>query len=239
MKPLPHRYDVRLAGGPARAIAADDGEPDALELARQVSRSAAHLEQCLRSGELREQPLEQRALGPIGPPPARHYWLSIANGKAIARTVAAEIEGLAPERSGEARLALDAYLARLDAAEAEIRRLLADLPTRRIATFHDAFGYFATAYGLEVAAVFEPFPGKEPGPRFVQDFQRKVRATGVRVLFSEPQLSVETLRPIAADLGVTLSILDPLGGGPGRESYVELMLFNTGQVSAVLRAQRP
>jgi hypothetical protein len=50
-------------------------------------------------------------------------------------------------------------------------------------------------------------------------------------MFSEPQLSVEAYRPIAADLGVTLSILDPLGGGPGRASYVDLMLFNGRQVT--------
>jgi ABC-type Zn uptake system ZnuABC Zn-binding protein ZnuA len=168
-----------------------------------------------------------------------HYWLSIRNGQAIARTVAAELERLAPARAGDIRGALAAYLARLDAADREIRRLLDGLPTRRIATFHNAFGYFADAYGLEIAAVFEPYPGREPGPRFVMEFQRKVRATGVRVVFSEPQLSVDTVRPIARDLGVSISVLDPLGGSPGREGYVEAMLFNARQVAAALGGRAP
>jgi ABC-type Zn uptake system ZnuABC Zn-binding protein ZnuA len=168
-----------------------------------------------------------------------HYWLSIPNGKAIAATVAGELERLAPERRDEIHRTLAAYAAKLDAADQEIRRLLADLPTRKIATFHDAFGYFADAYGLEVAATFEPFPGSEPGPRFVEEFQRTIRATGIRVLFTEPQLSVAPLRPIARDLGVTLSMLDPLGGVPGRASYVELMLFNARQVSAAARGPAP
>jgi ABC-type Zn uptake system ZnuABC Zn-binding protein ZnuA len=181
----------------------------------------------------------QPAAGARGGVVDPHYWLSIANGKTIARVVAAEIERLAPERSGAVRQTLAAYLARLDSTDGEIRRLLAHLPTRRIATFHDAFGYFADAYGLEVAATFEPFPGKEPGPRFVQEFQRTVRATGVRVLFTEPQLSVAPLRPIARDLGVTLSVLDPLGGVPGRETYVDLMLFDARQVAAASRRSGP
>lgn len=164
-----------------------------------------------------------------------HYWLSIGNAKAIAHTVEAEIERIAPNRKNELRQRLDIYLAGLDAADADIRRLLANLPNRRIATFHDAFGYFAAAYGLEVVATFEPFPGKEPGPRFVVEFQHAVRTAGVRVLFSEPQFAVAALRPVAADLGVTLSVLDPLGGVPGREGYVELMLFNARQVAAALR----
>jgi ABC-type Zn uptake system ZnuABC Zn-binding protein ZnuA len=168
-----------------------------------------------------------------------HYWLTAANGKAIARVAAAELERLAPDRRVEIRRSLATYLARLDAADAEVRRLLADLAERRIATVHDAFGYFADAYGLEVAAVFEPYPGLEPGPRFVVEFQRKIRASRVRVVFTEPQLSVDALRPIARDLGVTLGVLDPLGGMPGRAGYIELLLFDARAVAAAARRQTP
>jgi hypothetical protein len=61
-------------------------------------------------------------------------------------------------RAGPRSLA--AYLDRLEAADAEIRRTLSDLPTRRIATFHDAFGYFADAYGLEVVGGLPALPGQ-------------------------------------------------------------------------------
>jgi ABC-type Zn uptake system ZnuABC Zn-binding protein ZnuA len=168
-----------------------------------------------------------------------HYWLSIANGMMIARTVAAEIEHLIPEQRDEIERALAGYVMNLEAADSEIRRLLANPPTRRIATLHDAFGYFAAAYNLDIVATFEPFPGKEPGPRFIQEFQRKVRDAAIRVLFSEPQLSVDAIRPIARDAGVTISVLDPIGGVPGRESYVALMLFNAHQVATTLQAPAP
>jgi ABC-type Zn uptake system ZnuABC Zn-binding protein ZnuA len=168
-----------------------------------------------------------------------HYWLSGPNGRMIASTVAGELTRLAPDRRVEIEQALAAYLARVDAADAEVRRLLADLPTRKIATFHDAFGYFAAAYGLEVVATFEPYAGLEPSPTFVIEFQRKVRAADIRVVFTEPQLSVDALRPIARDLGVTLAVLDPLGGLPGRDSYVELLRFNARAVAAALRHAAP
>lgn len=168
-----------------------------------------------------------------------HYWLSAPNGKAIARTAAAELIRLAPDRRAEIDRALASYVARLDAADAEVRRLLADLPTRRIATLHDAFGYFADAYQLEVVATFEPYPGLEPSPRFVVEFQKKIRAAAVRVVFTEPQLSVDALRPIARDLGVTIAVLDPLGGLPGREGYVDLLLFDARAVAAATRRPSP
>jgi ABC-type Zn uptake system ZnuABC Zn-binding protein ZnuA len=164
-----------------------------------------------------------------------HYWLSASNAKAIARTVGDELTRLAPDCRAEIEGSLASYLARLDAADAEVRRILADLPARRIATFHDAFGYFADAYGLEVAATFEPYPGVEPSPRFVIEFQEKIRACAVRAVFTEPQLSVDALRPLARDLGVTIAVLDPLGGLPGRESYTDLLLFDARAVAAVAR----
>lgn len=177
----------------------------------------------------------RRADGAVDP----HYWLSAPNARAIAGVVATELERLAPDRGQEIRRSLAAYQARLDAADAEVRRLLADLPSRRIATVHEAFGYFADAYGLEVAAVFEPYPGLEPSPRFVVEFQKKVRASGVRVVFTEPQLSLEALRPIARDLGVTLAVLDPLGGLPGREGIAELLLFDAQAIAAAARVTTP
>jgi zinc transport system substrate-binding protein/manganese/iron transport system substrate-binding protein len=168
-----------------------------------------------------------------------HYWLTAANGQAIARTIAAEVGRVAPGRRGEIDAALSAYLARLDAADADVRRLLAGLPTRAIATFHDAFGYFASAYGLAVVATFEPYAGREPSPAFVIEFQRTVRAAGVRVVFTEPQLSIDALRPIARDLGVMLAVLDPLGGLPERETYIDLLLFDARAVAAALRGRTP
>lgn len=168
-----------------------------------------------------------------------HYWLAPANARAIAHTVADELEGLVPAHRAEIQSALTSYLARLDAVEAEVRGILADLPARRIATFHDAFGYFAEAFGLEVAAVFEPYPGREPSPRFVAEFQRQVRASGVRTLFAEPQLALDPLRPLARDLGVTLSVLDPLGGVAGRDTYLDLLRFNARQVAAAIRGRTP
>lgn len=164
-----------------------------------------------------------------------HYWLACENGKAIARSVAAELARLLPSRRAEIDGRLAAYLQRLDAADAEIRRMLSGLPSRAIASLHDGFGYFADAYGLEVAAVFEPSGDREPGPRAVSDFERRVRAAKVRAIFAEPQLPKDAIRPIAGDLGLPVETLDDLGGAPGRASYVALLLFDAGQVARALK----
>ena len=48
----------------------------------------------------------------------------------------------------------EAYLAEIEALDAKIRAMLAKLPEnkRTVVTSHDAFGYFAAAYGLRFEA---------------------------------------------------------------------------------------
>ena len=47
-----------------------------------------------------------------------------------------------------------AYLAKLDALDREVREAVAQIPPsrRKVISTHDAFGYFASAYGIEFIA---------------------------------------------------------------------------------------
>jgi zinc transport system substrate-binding protein len=164
-----------------------------------------------------------------------HYWLSSENARTIARTVAGELVLLLPERRAEIETRLAGCLARLEAAGREIRQALEGLSSRSIATLHDGFGYFADAYGLTIAAVFEPSGDREPSPRAVAGFQRRIREAGVRAIFAEPQLSKDAIRPIAGDLGLPVATLDDLGGVPGRDSCASLLLFDARQVADALK----
>ena len=164
-----------------------------------------------------------------------HYWLSCENARTIARTVAGELALLLPERRAEIEKRLADCAARLDAADRQIRLTLERLSSRSIATLHDGFGYFADAYGLTIAAVFEPSGDREPSPRAVAEFQRRVREAGVRAVFAEPQLSKDAIRPIAGDLHLPVSTLDDLGGVPGRDSCAALLLFDARQIADALK----
>ena len=180
------------------------------------------------NGPARSQAASQDAVDP-------HYWLAVPNAIRMVQTIAEALAQLDLPAQADYQQRAAAYLEQLRHAEVEIRRLLTDLPRRDIATFHRAFDYFAEAYGLTVVAVFEPVPGKEPGPRYVEAFQRQVRAHNLRTVFIEPQLSEAALRGLTQDLGITLRKLDPLGGSPGVESYIAMMQFNATQIATALR----
>jgi len=210
---------ARLAreAGVQRTIVPDAGVP--LRRGYSEHQSASHA---------RSHTAAQEAVDP-------HYWLSIPNALLMVQSIADTLGQLDPPARADYQQRAAAYLEELRGVDAEIRRLLMDLPRRDIATFHRAFDYFAEAYALNVVAVFEPVPGKEPGPRYVESFHRQVRTHKLRTVFIEPQLSEAALRGLVQDLGITLRKLDPLGGGQGVESYIAMMRFNAAQIAAALR----
>lgn len=163
-----------------------------------------------------------------------HYWLSAPNAEKISRNIYEEMKKIDPKNEAsydQNWVVAEQALAKLDG---EIRLNLSNLRTRKMVTMHEAWGYFAEAYDLEVAATFEPFPGKEPTPKYLADLSETMKKQRMTIIFSEPQLSNEILAPFVEDLGLRVYMLDPLGGVPGRESYVGMMEYNSATIKGAL-----
>jgi ABC-type Zn uptake system ZnuABC Zn-binding protein ZnuA len=165
---------------------------------------------------------EAEDVGPTDP----HYWLSVPNAKRMAATMAADLKARFPDHADRIDANLIAYQAELDAADAEVRAALASLENRRIITFHDAWYYFAEEYGLTLVGTFEPAPGREPTPRYLQELRSAVEKAGATTLYTEPLFSSDAISAFAADHGLRLAEIDDVGGTPGRDSYVSLMRAN-------------
>lgn len=163
-----------------------------------------------------------------------HYWLSVENAKAIARAIAEEVIALDAENEEYYTDNLTDYLAQLDDLKKEIESRLSGLRNRKMITFHDSWLYYADEFGLRVVASFEPFPGKQPTPRYLATLQKKAQEHNIRCLFSEPQLSTESVKQFVADMGLKLYVLDPLGGVGERQSYIDLMRYNTNVIAEAL-----
>jgi ABC-type Zn uptake system ZnuABC Zn-binding protein ZnuA len=163
-----------------------------------------------------------------------HYWLSAANGAAMAATIAAELAKADPQGAAEYRANGRAAAAELMALHDELRRTLEAATGRSMIVFHDGWRYFAAAYGLQIGSVFQASPGREPSPRDLQALYRAARRIGARVLFSEPQLPASSVEPVLRDLGLRLVVLDPIGGAAGGDSYAGLLRRNARAVAAAL-----
>jgi zinc transport system substrate-binding protein/manganese/iron transport system substrate-binding protein len=158
-----------------------------------------------------------------GPDYDPHYWLSAANGALMARTVAGALSAADPAHAGRYQENYRRLASELSALHHQLRNELSGLARRHMIVFHDGWRYFAAAYGLEIAAVFQAAPGRDPSPRELQGLYAQARRLWIRAVFSEPQLPAASLQPLLQDLGLRLVVLDPLGGAAAGDSYAALL----------------
>ena len=83
-----------------------------------------------------------------------HAWQSVANAKIYVANIRDALAAADPADAEVFKRQCDAYLADLDALDREVREAIAQIPEgrRKVISTHDAFGYFAAAYGVEFIA---------------------------------------------------------------------------------------
>jgi zinc transport system substrate-binding protein len=118
------------------------------------------------------------------------------------------------------------YIAKLKILDAEIRKTVSTFSIKSFISFHPAWDYFAMRYGLKDAGVIEESPGEEPAPRKLESIVKAIRHYHIRAVFAEPQLNPKVADVIAHEAGVKVVMLDPIGGLPGRMTYLELMRYD-------------
>ena len=143
-----------------------------------------------------------------------HIWLDAGNAQIMVRNLAAGLMAALPDRAEAIEANRDAFLTRLAALDEELRAGLSDLPRRDIITFHEAFPYFANAYGLHVAAVVNREPDDALSPRQLAELVSTVRALGNPPLFTEPQYEDIAAQTISRETGAPIYELDPVVTGP-------------------------
>ncbi len=164
-----------------------------------------------------------------------HIWLDPVLCMKIVQNVAAAFSAADPANASFYRNNAAAYVSRLAALDRQIAQTVETFRTRDYVTFHPAWDYFARRYGLRVAGVIEEAPGKEPTPRHIQHILEEVRRMKTKVVFAEPQFSPRIAEAIAQEAGGRVLMLDPIGGGKGRETYIDLMKYNLAVMEKAMR----
>lgn len=101
---------------------------------------------------------------------------------------------------------------RLEELDETYRAGLADCERRELVTTHDAFGYLADRYGLEVIPIAGLSPEAEPSPQDLEAVVDLVEARGVTTVFTETLLSPEVGETVAREAGAATAVLNPLEG---------------------------
>ena len=144
-----------------------------------------------------------------------HIWLDPQNAILMVENIRDGLAALLPEQAEKISQNAAAYTAELEKLDQELRGAIALLPQRQIVTFHEAFSYFAKAYGLQVVAVVTLEPEEPLSPKMLKHVVQAVQEAGCPPLFSEPQYENAALKTISEETGAKIYELDPLVTGDG------------------------
>jgi ABC-type Zn uptake system ZnuABC Zn-binding protein ZnuA len=173
--------------------------------------------------------------------PNPHFWLdpTLVKMDYLPKIVTA-LSALAPADAATFQANATAYGTQLDALDAELKAKVDTIPAanRKLVTFHDAFPYFARHFGFELIGVVVANVGQEPTASELAALVQKVKAAGVKAVFSEAQFSPKLAQTLADEAGikqvVTTLYNDALGPAPA-DSYPGMMRWNMDKIVEALR----
>lgn len=171
-----------------------------------------------------------------------HCWQDVSYARRYVATIA---DGLAVADSANAAFYRDraaAYDRTLAALDTWIRAEIAKVPPaqRRVITSHNAFQYFARAYGVQFEAARGYNTDSEPTGRDIAGLIRDVRAHHVKALFVENLTNPALIDQIARDSGAHIGpqlYSDALSGPNGpAPTYEAMMRYNvTALVAGMMK----
>ena len=156
-----------------------------------------------------------------------HAWFAPGNAEAWVAAIAGALADAdaanAPIYRANAAIAQTA----IDATDAKVRGILAPVGDLPLIMFHDAFGYFAATYGLNIVATIEEGDAADPGAERIAAIRALVGAGGAVCAFPEQNHDPAFLATIAEGNDLRIGdALDPeavtLEQGP--ELYDALMI---------------
>jgi zinc/manganese transport system substrate-binding protein len=169
-----------------------------------------------------------------------HAWQSVTNAKIYVANIRDGLIAADPAGKGAYEANATAYLAKLDALDAEVRAAVAKIPAdrRRIITTHDAFGYFAVAYGLDFIAPQGVSTESEVSAKDVAKIITQIKKQKIPAVFLENVTDDRMLKRIGAESGARIggtlysdALTDDKGAAP---TYIDMMRHNVKQLADAL-----
>ena len=193
----------------------------------------------LAVGEVVE-PLDFQYQGQTEPDP--HVWGDVENAIAMINAIRDALIKLSPEDAAvftENAAQLSVELNRLDTW---VTTQIMTIPAgqRNLVTTHDAFQYYANAYGVKVVGTLIGMSTEEqPSAQTVQQLVEAIKQAGVPAIFAETTINPALIKTVAQEANVQLApneLYSDSIGAPGSEgdTYIKMIMANTRTIVEAL-----
>jgi len=191
------------------------------------------------------KPLQLEKEGQKVPDP--HVWGSAKNGIIMVEKIRDQLIELSPEDKEIFTQNAAQLIAELENLDRWIAAAIETIPPsqRQLVTTHDAFQYYAHAYGLKVAGTLIGISTEEqPSAQTVKNLADAIKNLRVAAIFAETTINPALITTVAEEAGVKLApqqlYSDSIGAvGTGGDSYVKMLRENTRSIVESLGGKVP
>jgi zinc/manganese transport system substrate-binding protein len=169
-----------------------------------------------------------------------HAWQSVANAKVYVTNIRDALGAADPADAETFRANTEGYLTQLDALDREVREAIGKIPEsrRKVISTHDAFGYFASAYGIEFVAPLGVSTESEASARDIAGIITQIKTAKIPAVFLENISDPRLIRQIAAETGArvggTLYSDSLTGEKRDAPTYIDMVRHNIRALTSAL-----
>ncbi len=142
-----------------------------------------------------------------------HFWLSPKNAIIQVENIRAALIKTDPVNRKQYMENAENYIRTLNALDRAIREEISTWRKKEFVAFHPAFLYFNEEYGLRQVATIQETPEESPTPNHIAHVINTIKSSGIKAIFSEPQVTHRIVKTIAKDLNLRIYTLDTLETG--------------------------
>ncbi|MBD2294001.1 metal ABC transporter substrate-binding protein [Anabaena sphaerica FACHB-251] len=182
----------------------------------------------------------EKSKGQIVPDP--HVWGSAENAISMVNTIRDSLIELSPEDKDKFNQNAAELTKELQQLNIWIKQQIQTIPPdkRKLITTHDAFQYYANAYGMEISGTLIGISTEEqPSAQTVKQLVDAIKKIGVPAIFAETTINPALIKTVAQEAGVKLSpdplYSDSIGAkGSAGDTYMKMMEANTRSIVEAL-----
>lgn len=189
------------------------------------SHNHIHGEDCDHSHDLKDTSLDYEKFD-------SHFWTDPVLLQSLTNVIVDTLSKIDKQNAQYYKANGDTFIKKLNIIDKQIRSIVGNIKDKPIFLHHPSFLYFIKRYGLNYGGSLEPNPGQELTPKGLSNIIEKVKKSGVKAIFSEPQLPDKVLKMIAAEAGVAIYQLDPIG--TNFQNYNDFILYNANKLKEAL-----
>jgi zinc/manganese transport system substrate-binding protein len=169
-----------------------------------------------------------------------HAWQSVANARIYVANIRDALAKADPAGADIYKANAEAYLAKLTTLDSDVKAAVASIPSvhRKVISTHDAFGYFAAAYGIEFIAPQGVSTDSEPSAKDIAVIITQLKISKIPAVFLENIADPRLMRRIAAETGAKIggtlysdSLTPENGDAP---TYIDMVRHNIKALTSAL-----